>query len=135
MPVSMSFRIYLVSGGISAITSSFHASGNTRNRSRYGTAVVRPRSRGYLRVARPNPTDTIEIVANTLAGSADMKALIRAIELYREIGNSSAMSRFAKREVMPGNLTAGELENFARNAASAFWHQACTAKMGRDEMS
>jgi choline dehydrogenase len=97
--------------------------------------LVRPRSRGYLRVAGPNPTDTIEIVANTLAGSADMKALIRAIELCREIGNSSAMSSFAKREVMPGNLTAGELESFARNAVSNFWHQACTAKMGRDEMS
>jgi choline dehydrogenase len=64
-----------------------------------------------------------------------MKALIRAIELCREIGNSSVMSRFAKREVMPGNLTAGEHESFARNAVSAFWHQACTAKMGRDEMS
>jgi choline dehydrogenase len=80
-------------------------------------------------------SDSIEIVANTLASSADMKALIRAIELCREIGNSSVMSRFAKREVMPGNLTAGELESFARNAVSAFWHQACTAKMGRDEMS
>ena len=65
--------------------------------------LVRPCSRGHLRVAGPNPTDTIEIVSNTLAGSADMKALIRAIELCREIGNSSAMSRFAKREVMPGN--------------------------------
>jgi choline dehydrogenase len=97
--------------------------------------LVRPRSRGYLRVAGPNPTDTIEIVANTLASCADMKALIRAIELCREIGNSSAMSRFAKREVMPGNLTAGGLESFARNVVLAFWHQACTAKMGRDEMS
>jgi len=97
--------------------------------------LVRPSSRGHLRVGGPNPTDTIEIVANTLAASSDMKALIRAIELCREIGNSSAMGRFAKREVMPGNLTAGELESFARNAVSAFWHQACTAKMGRDEMS
>src|SRR5215469_18662815 len=97
--------------------------------------LVRPCSRGHLRVAGPNPTDSIEIVANTLASSADMKALIRAIELCREIGNSSVMSRFAKREVMPGNLKAGELESFARNAVSAFWHQACTAKMGRDEMS
>jgi choline dehydrogenase len=97
--------------------------------------LVRPCSRGHLRVAGPNPTDAIEIEANTLASSADMKALIRAIELCREIGNSSAMSRFAKCEVMPGNLKAGELESFARNAVSAFWHQACTAKMGRDEMS
>jgi choline dehydrogenase len=97
--------------------------------------LVRPSSQGHLRVAGPNPTDTIEIAANTLADSADMKALIRAIELCRELGNSSAMSGFAKREVMPGNLKARELESFVRKAVSAFWHQACTAKMGRDEMS
>src|SRR5262249_29198902 len=34
--------------------------------------LVRPCSRGHLRVAGPNPTDAIEIVANTLASSADM---------------------------------------------------------------
>ena len=73
--------------------------------------------------------DPIEIVANTLSDPADMKALIRAIELCREIGNSASMSQFVKREVMPA------LEDFARDAVSAFWHQACTAKMGCDELS
>jgi hypothetical protein len=42
---------------------------------------------------------------------------------------------FAKREVMPGNLRAAELEDFIRNAAVTFWHETCTAKMGRDSMS
>jgi len=45
------------------------------------------------------------------------------------------MRWFVKREVMPGNLKASDLKSFARSAVSAFWHQACTAKMGRDEMS
>jgi choline dehydrogenase len=74
-------------------------------------------------------------VANTLSDPADMKALIRAVELCREIGNSAAMSRFVKREVMPGNLKGDALEGFVRDATSAFWHQACTAKMGCDELS
>jgi choline dehydrogenase len=64
-----------------------------------------------------------------------MKALLYAIELCREIGNSAAMSPFVKREVMPGPLTGGALETFARDAASTVHHQTCTAKMGRDEMS
>ena len=97
--------------------------------------LVRPCSWGRLRITGPNPTDPIEIAANTLADSADMKAIIRAIELCREIGNSTAMRWFVKREVMPGNLKASDLKSFARSAVSAFWHQACTAKMGRDEMS
>jgi choline dehydrogenase len=97
--------------------------------------VVRPRSRGHLRITGPNPSDPIEIVANTFSDPADVKALIRAIALCREIGNSGAMSPFVKREVMPGNLTGRALESFVRDAAAAYLHQNCTAKMGRDEMS
>jgi choline dehydrogenase len=97
--------------------------------------VVRPRSRGHLRVTGPNPSDPVEIVANTFSDPADKKALIRSVELCREIGNSAAMSPFVKREVMPGNLTGGALESFVRDATSAFWHQTCSAKIGRDQMS
>ena len=91
--------------------------------------LVRPQSHGHLRVTGPNPFDPVEIVPNTLSDPADMKALIRAIELCREIGNSASMSQFVKREVMPA------LEDFARDAVSAFWHQACTAKIDCDELS
>jgi choline dehydrogenase len=48
-----------------------------------------------------------------------MKALIRAIALCREIGNSTAMSPFVKREVMPGNLAGPALESFVRDAAAS----------------
>lgn len=36
---------------------------------------------------------------------------------------------------MPGNLKGAELEDFIRNAASTYWHETCTAKIGRDDMS
>jgi hypothetical protein len=58
-----------------------------------------------------------------------MKALIRAIALCYEMGNSAARSSFAKREVMPGNLAGRALESFVRDAATACLHQNCTAKM------
>jgi choline dehydrogenase len=80
--------------------------------------VGRPRSRGHLRITGPNPSDPIEIVANTLSDPADMKALIRSVEHCREIGNSTIMSPFVKREVMPGNLTARAFESFVRDATS-----------------
>jgi len=97
--------------------------------------LVRPHSRGHLRITGPNPSDPIEIVANTFSDPADMTAMVRAIELCREIGNSAGMSPFVRREIMPGNLKGGALESFVRDATSTFWHYACTAKMGRDEMS
>jgi choline dehydrogenase len=36
---------------------------------------------------------------------------------------------------MPGNLKGKELENFIRDGTLSYWHQTCTAKMGRDSMS
>jgi choline dehydrogenase len=57
------------------------------------------------------------------------------VQLCREIGNSAALGPFVKREVMPGNLKGAELECFVRDAAMSYWHQTCTAKMGRDAMS
>jgi choline dehydrogenase len=57
------------------------------------------------------------------------------VELCREIGNSAALRPFTKREVMPGNLKGAELERFIRDAASTYWHQTGTAKMGQDAMS
>jgi choline dehydrogenase len=41
----------------------------------------------------------------------------------------------AKREVMPAGLRGAELENFVRDGTVSYWHQSCTAKMGRDPLS
>ena len=97
--------------------------------------VVRPKSRGRVRLTGADPRDPIEIEANTLAHPDDMKAAIACVELCREIGNSGPLSPFVKREVMPGKLKGVALENFIRNAASSYWHQTCTARMGHDAMS
>jgi choline dehydrogenase len=97
--------------------------------------VVRPKSRGQIRLTGPNPLDPVQIEANFLSHPDDLKAAIAGVELCREIGNSAALRPFAKREVMPGNLKGAALENFIRDAAITYWHQTCTAKMGRDAMS
>jgi choline dehydrogenase len=97
--------------------------------------VVRPKSRGAVRLTGPDPLDRVVIDANMLSHPDDVKAAIACVELCREIGNSAALRPFAKREVMPGNLNGAELEHFVRDAVVTYWHQSCTAKMGRDVMS
>jgi choline dehydrogenase len=47
----------------------------------------------------------------------------------------TALQPHIKREVMPGDLTATDLEAYIRDAASTHWHQIGTAKMGNDSMS
>jgi choline dehydrogenase len=98
-------------------------------------AVVRPKSRGQLRLTGPNPFDPIQIESNILSHPDDMKAAIACVELCREIGNSTVLRLYSRREIMPGKVKGVELENFIRDAAITAWHQTCTAKMGRDAMS
>jgi choline dehydrogenase len=64
-----------------------------------------------------------------------MQDLIAGLQTVRDIGNSTALTRFARREVAPGRLAEAELEEFFRNGLVTFWHQCGTAKMGRDAMS
>lgn len=97
--------------------------------------LQKPKSRGHIRLTGSKPSDPIQIEANFLSHPDDMKTAIACIELSREIGNSTALKPFTKREIMPGNLKGADLENYIRDAASTYWHQACTAKMGRDPMS
>jgi choline dehydrogenase len=97
--------------------------------------VVQPKSRGQIRLTGPNPDDPVLIDPNILSHPDDLKASIACVELCREIGNSAPLGPFVKREVMPGNLKGAALEDFVREAAIAFWHPTCSAKMGRDAMS
>ena len=97
--------------------------------------IVRPKSRGHLRLTGADPHSAIEIHANLLQHPDDFRAMVSCVELCREIGNSKALRRFVKREVMPGHLKGAELQRFIQDAAVTYWHQTCTAKMGRDPMS
>jgi choline dehydrogenase len=79
-----------------------------------------------------HPLNPIAIEANFLWHPDDLKAPIAGVHLCREIGNSAALRPVTKREVMPRHLEGAELERFVRDGAESWWHQPCTAKMGRD---
>ncbi len=97
--------------------------------------LARPDSRGEVRLASSNPFDAPLIFANFLSADTDMKAMVRCVEMCRDIGNSEYCAPYRKRECMPGDLKGAEMENFIRNAAGTYFHESCTAKMGRDPMS
>jgi choline dehydrogenase len=94
--------------------------------------LVRPRSRGHLELTSSRPTDALAIHANFLSEPQDVQALMRAIDLCREIGNSAPVREFARRELMPGPLGRPAMERWLRRAAGTYFHQTCSAKMGRD---
>ena len=102
---------------------------------RWRRAWVRPHSRGHLELTSSRPTDALAVHANFLDEPQDVQALLRAVELCREIGNSAPVREFARRELMPGPLAPSDMERWLRRAAGTYFHQTCSAKMGRDAQS
>ncbi len=98
--------------------------------------LVAPKSRGEVRLKSANPADRPSVDARFLSHADDVKALAYGIALAREIGNSPAMSDFVKREVAPGQkLTGQDMENFVRDGATTYFHQAGTCRMGKDNQA
>ncbi|WP_460125938.1 GMC family oxidoreductase [Pseudomonas sp. S2_C03] len=97
--------------------------------------LARPASRGRLRLSGAGPLDDMLIEANSLSAPEDMTAALASIQLCRELGNSQALAGLVQREVVPGQRDRRAMERFIRQSAVTYWHQSCTAKMGRDALS
>ena len=94
-----------------------------------------PKSRGSVHLTGANLHDACRTDANTLSHPDDVRAAAASIEMAREIAHASPFKKLLKREAMPGNLGPSEMETYIRESGVTFWHQACTAKMGREAMS
>jgi choline dehydrogenase len=98
-------------------------------------ALSHPSSRGFLRLSGAAPDDSVRVHLNSLSHPRDVELAMSCVEFLRELGNSPALRRFVKREVMPGNLKGDELRAFVRDAVTNYWHFSGTAKMGNDPLS
>jgi choline dehydrogenase len=94
--------------------------------------LVRPASRGSLRLSSAEPSAPPLIDMNYLGHEADVEALRVGVELCREIGASRAFDGFRKRELMPGRLGRAALVEWIREATTCFFHPTSTCRMGVD---
>lgn len=97
--------------------------------------LAHPKSRGRVRLASADPTIAPRIELNTFGHPEDLKAAIACVELCRDLGATQAFTPLVAREAMPGPLNKADMEQYVRDAAVTYWHQTCTAKMGRDATS
>jgi len=72
---------------------------------------------------------------NYLGQEADVKALLGAIDMCRDLGASAAFKAWRKREVMPGKRDKAGMLEFLRMSTSSFFHPTSTCKMGIDDMA
>src|SRR5262249_538073 len=64
-------------------------------------SLVRPQSRGYLRLRTAAPDDPLEIQPNFLAEQADVDALAAGVELGLDLASQPAYRELIKRRVVP----------------------------------
>ncbi|MEH1013147.1 GMC family oxidoreductase N-terminal domain-containing protein [Micromonospora sp. CPCC 206060] len=100
--------------------------------------LVRPVSRGHIRLGGADPHAGLDIDPATLACAQDVEALVDAVILCREMGAASALAgEWGAREVYPGPQvrTRDELRAYVRATAGTFHHQVGTCRMGADDQA
>jgi choline dehydrogenase len=99
-------------------------------------ALVQPTSRGAVRLASNNFQDAAVIDGNYLGTDHDFAAIVRAIEIARELGNQHAFDSQCDSELIPGpKASAEEIQELARLGSASFGHAVGTCKMGVDKLA
>lgn len=96
--------------------------------------MIRPMSRGSVRLSGPDPADELILDPATLSCQADVEAMTVAVELCRELGAASVLtSDWGARELYPG--PGADVAAYLRSTVSTYHHQVGTCKMGHDAMA
>jgi choline dehydrogenase-like flavoprotein len=99
--------------------------------------VMRPRSRGEIRLASSNPADMPLIDPNYAADPYDMQVLIECVKWGRRIMSTKAMKPYVGREKLPGPSVQSdeEIAAYVRQYAETDYHPVGSCKMGNDRMA
>ena len=94
--------------------------------------IIRPASRGALRLASAEPHAAPLIDPACLSCEVDVDALVAAVALCREIGEQAALDEWRGSELYPGPgvRTRDELRTYVRRTAITYHHQVGTCAMG-----
>jgi len=99
--------------------------------------MVRPQSRGTLRLSGPGPDDPVLLDPNIFAAPEDLLSLCASLEQVRAMGATEALREWGASELYPGPdvRTAAEVRDYVRRTAITYHHQVGTCKMGVDPMA
>ncbi|WP_441860367.1 GMC family oxidoreductase [Pseudarthrobacter sp. YAF2] len=95
--------------------------------------LVRPVSRGTLKLSGPRAEDPLLIDLGALREEQDVKALVASVRQCRELGRAQALAQWGAVELYPGpGVSDDELEDYVRRTVVTYHHQVGTCKMGVD---
>jgi choline dehydrogenase len=96
--------------------------------------LLRPESRGYVRIKSADPREAPAINPNYLATQHDRETIVAGVNAMRRIFQAPAMARYIVEEVEPGAQCDNddELLDFIRRRGSTTYHPVGTCRMGPD---
>ena len=98
--------------------------------------LIRPVSRGEMKLTSANPDDAPYLDPNYLGEQADYNALYEAVKLCQKLGYTEAMQEWMKEEVYPGqDASEADIEDYIRKSCGTYHHMVGTCKMGIDHMA
>ncbi len=96
--------------------------------------VLRPQSRGSVRLAGKDPLAAPLIDPAFLQEGDDVRRLVRGFRQMREILGQNALARHGGREQSAGARSDAEIEAFIRQHADTIYHPVGSCRMGRGPM-
>jgi choline dehydrogenase len=96
--------------------------------------LLRPESRGFVRIKSADPREAPAIHPNYLATQRDRETITAGVKAMRGIFRAPAMARHIAEEIEPGDqcVSDDELLDFIRRRGSTTYHPVGTCRMGQD---
>lgn len=97
--------------------------------------VLRPRSRGQLRLKSADPMQEVSLKANYLSDDYDLRTLVAGVKFARRILRAPALARVVHNMLLlpdHDDVPDQVLEDYVRSVAKTVFHPAGTCRMGTD---
>ena len=103
----------------------------------FSMGLMRPKSKGLIRLKSANPRDKPEIRYNFLSSNYDIKILTQGLRKTREIAQQKAFENLKTNEITPGAsvISDQEVHSWLKNSASTEYHPSSSCRMGIDDNS
>lgn len=100
-----------------------------------GPNILRPESRGHVRLGSPDPAAVPKILHNWLDAEEDRRLSVRAMRMARELVAAPSLARLVESEAWPGPdcRSDDELLDYARGYGNTGYHPVGTCRMGIDD--
>jgi choline dehydrogenase len=93
---------------------------------------MRSQSRGWVRLASPDPVQKPKVLFNYLSRPEDWEEMRACVRLTREIFAQPAFAPYRGREIQPGAAVQSDaqIDEFVRRHVESAYHPSCSCRMG-----